>query len=288
MKTVAWMVVKDDEFYVDMTLRSIMDHVSGMFILDTGSTDKTPEIIKSYEAKYPGKIVTMLKDFGSDKEFRFGKKYLEADARNFAMQNAISFFQPDWLLQVDSDEVFNGRFFEILESCYGEYDMLGHSTELPTSTTTISANPADMSDWNGIKLFDPHIRAHSAKVPAAWIYRIGAHVMLVVSSHRRKITEEHVHFHLHRGFGPKCVGTYITNFRCAYEGAAVELKVPLPKIFDQKYMEERFPDWFENGKFKPHKEVLQKIKAVSISCKLPDYVVEKWNEWGDWSNWDLV
>ena len=285
MKAAAWMVVKDDEFYVGMTLESMMDYISGMFILDTGSTDKTPEIIKFYEHKYPGKIVTMKREFGSDKEFRFGPKYLEADARNFAMDNCKAFFQPDWMIQVDSDEVYNEKFFEILESCYGKYDLLGHSTELPTSISTTSANPADMSEWSGVRLFDPHVRAHSAKVNAKWIYRIGAHVLLVVESQNRFITQEHVHFHLHRAFGPKCIGTYITNFRCAYEGAAVELKVPLNKIFDQKYMEERFPDWFENGKFKPKTEVLQKIKSTSIPCELPKFVVEKWNEWGDWSNW---
>ncbi len=286
----AWMVIKDEEFYVDMVLKSILDYVDGIAILDTGSRDNTLSIIREYESRYPKKIALVEENFGADYNFRFGKNYKEADARNYAMDMAISFYSPEWLVQIDSDEVYSPRFFEIIDGMEG--DCLGHSTDMPTSPHTTCNNPADISNWNGIRLFDPHVRAWATNLNARWMSRVGSHVFPFVpgvggylGTPDRLITEEHVHFHLHRAFGPKCIGTYLCDFRQAYEGAAQELKIPLPEIFNQKYFEERFPDWFENGKFKPKKEVLAKLKNTSIPCELPDYVVKKWEAWGDWSNW---
>jgi len=293
MRKAAWMVVKDEEFYVDMAIQSVMDHVDGLAILDTGSRDRTIQIIEEFKNKYKNKIVLVEKDFGADKEFRFGKTYREAEARNYAQEIAKSFFSPDWLIQLDSDEVYNDRFFEIVDSMdLGKNDCFAHSTDLPTSIETTSSNPADMSIWSGVQLFDPHVRSWAAHLDVKWQYRIGAHVFPRIpgvpgylETPTRMITTEHIHFHLHRAFGPKCIATYITDFRCAYESASIELKVPLPRIFDQAYFGERWPDWFENGKFKPKKEVLQKLKKNSVLCSLPSFVIDRWKEWGDWSNW---
>ena len=209
----AWMVVKDEEFYVDMALQSIVDYVDGIAILDTGSRDNTLAIIKEFEEKYPKKITLIEKDFGANPDFRFGKDYKEADARNYAMDIAIGFYNPEWMVQIDSDEVYSPRFFELIDETTG--DCLGHSTDLPTSTSTTSFSSADCSNWNGHKLFDPHVRAWATSLNAHWMSRVGSHVFPFVpgiggylDTPNRFITEEHVHFHLHRAFGPKCIGTY--------------------------------------------------------------------------------
>jgi glycosyltransferase involved in cell wall biosynthesis len=295
MKKAVWMVLKDDTFYVDMAIESVINYTSGIFILDTGSNYETLDIIASLIAKYPNKIQFEQKDFGANKAFRFGNSYDEAGARNYALYSAIEEFSPDWIIQLDSDEVYNPRFFKLIDLIGG--DTFAHATDLPTHPYFISQNPSDIYRWNSVPLFDPHVRSWNAKLRVKWETREGAHVIPrlpiipdYLDTPHRVITVEHVHFHLHRAFGPKCIATYLTNFEHAYEGASVALDIPIEKIFDQKYFMERYPDWFDqDGKFKPKKKVLSKLKKVSIplesALSLPEYVLEKWNKWGNWGNW---
>lgn len=78
------MIVKNEEHYLPGSLDSVKDIVSEMIIVDTGSTDRTIEIAKSYGAKvyhFP-----WINDFAS--------------ARNETLKYATG----DWILYMDADE----------------------------------------------------------------------------------------------------------------------------------------------------------------------------------------
>ncbi len=85
MKLSLCMVVKNEEFYLPQCLKSVKDVVDEIIILDTGSTDKTPQIAQQFGANvYP---FNWCNDF--------------AKARNAA----LSYAKGDWILVLDADEV---------------------------------------------------------------------------------------------------------------------------------------------------------------------------------------
>ncbi|MCR4289757.1 MAG: glycosyltransferase, partial [Candidatus Scalindua sp.] len=81
------MIVKDEEENLDRCLTSARDIVDEIIIVDTGSTDRTVEIAKSYGAKV----------FNHPWEGSFSK------ARNYSLKYATC----DWILYLDADEELN-------------------------------------------------------------------------------------------------------------------------------------------------------------------------------------
>ncbi|MBI5073147.1 glycosyltransferase family 2 protein [Candidatus Woesearchaeota archaeon] len=78
------MIVKDEEQWLAQCLESVKDLVNEIILIDTGSTDKTKEIAKKFNAK--------IFDFAWTDNF--------ADARNFSISKAAG----DWILWLDADE----------------------------------------------------------------------------------------------------------------------------------------------------------------------------------------
>ena len=54
----AMMRVKDEEEFLDASVRSIVDLADEVVLVDNLSTDRTPEIIEALRRAYPGKVVT--------------------------------------------------------------------------------------------------------------------------------------------------------------------------------------------------------------------------------------
>ncbi|WP_337960802.1 glycosyltransferase family 2 protein [Caloramator sp. mosi_1] len=79
------MIVKNEENNIAKCLNSIKDYVDEIIITDTGSTDNTKEIAKSF----------------TDKIFDYNWNNNFADARNFCISKAKN----DWVLVLDADEV---------------------------------------------------------------------------------------------------------------------------------------------------------------------------------------
>ncbi|MBS3131275.1 tetratricopeptide repeat protein [Candidatus Woesearchaeota archaeon] len=88
------MVVKNEEKGLAECLSSIKEAVDEIIIIDTGSTDKTREIAKSFGAK--------VLDFKWNGSF--------ADARNFSIRHAAK----DWILILDADEFIDKKDFQKL------------------------------------------------------------------------------------------------------------------------------------------------------------------------------
>jgi Glycosyltransferases involved in cell wall biogenesis len=78
------MIVKDEENWISRCLDSVKDLVDEIVIVDTGSSDKTPEICRSYKAQV----------------FSFSWNDNFAEARNFGLDKVTG----DWVLWLDADE----------------------------------------------------------------------------------------------------------------------------------------------------------------------------------------
>jgi len=287
------MLVKDEEFYIGMAIQSVIEHAS-VFILDTGSNDNTIDIIHSYINKYPGRITYEIETFGSDElepgDFRFGKGYREVDAQNYVTKRAIQVFKPKYIIALDGDEVVNDRFWQILDQ--NDFDALGHSTNLPITPFRVSQHPLDMQEWQGIRLFDPHIRVWKPELNMKWELRdpsSNIHCLQRWGTEPKvSITTDHIHFHLHYSFGPKAIYSYLCDTQQTTQNAAKILGVPLDQMYNQKYFEEYFPDWFKNGRFCPKKRLFDNLLwnklmqfSIPISHPLPLFVTDKWLEWGE-------
>jgi glycosyltransferase involved in cell wall biosynthesis len=80
------MIVKNEEKYIKMCLENAMQLVDEVIIVDTGSTDKTKEIIKEFDKNI--KII----DYKWEDDF--------SKARNISIEDATG----DWILILDADE----------------------------------------------------------------------------------------------------------------------------------------------------------------------------------------
>src|SRR3989344_3396846 len=78
------MITKNEERYLEQCLNSVKDIIDEIIIVDTGSTDKTKEIAKKFNAK--------IIDFKWIDDF--------SAARNESLKHATK----DWILVLDADE----------------------------------------------------------------------------------------------------------------------------------------------------------------------------------------
>lgn len=86
MKISACVITKNEEKNLPTCLDSVKDIVSEIIVVDTGSTDRTVDVAKSYGAKVF--LFEWINDFSA--------------ARNFAIEQAKS----DWIIFLDADEFF--------------------------------------------------------------------------------------------------------------------------------------------------------------------------------------
>lgn len=111
---------KDDSLKMDRALESIAPHVDGIFVTITGPRNlvkNTEEVLKKYKANISyhdalwtatDEAVSFLKNFLKyDPYMKVGDKIFVFDeARNYAMDQIPKEY--DWLLWMDSDDVFSG------------------------------------------------------------------------------------------------------------------------------------------------------------------------------------
>jgi glycosyltransferase involved in cell wall biosynthesis len=303
IKIVPYLMIRNEEFYISMALESVIERAYGIYILDTGSTDKTLEIVKQFQDKYPKKRIVLEEKFfgGSVKwETPEGREkiddivpkngFREIMARDYAYKRTLQEFPDlDWFVLIDGDEAINNDFFDEVEWAHsmGAW-VLGHSTILPSSTTTMwqTGNATDYRPLRDgirhidLKLFDPHPRAFTPQ-SADDTKLFHRHLKF----HKMAVSDKHIHFHLHYAVGPKAIYSWLLDWKYAENSVPELLGIPYNRWDDQKAYEEKFPEWFLNGKFRPKKDVLARIlnNSTPLTQPLPPCVVAKWNEWGDWS-----
>jgi glycosyltransferase involved in cell wall biosynthesis len=87
-------LVKNEERYLWFAVSSVVDYVDKMLLWDTGSTDKTIDIIKALKRKYSQKINT-----------RFIKEINPVSFTEYR-QEMLEETKSDWFIIVDGDEVW--------------------------------------------------------------------------------------------------------------------------------------------------------------------------------------
>ncbi|MBU0923070.1 glycosyltransferase family 2 protein [Patescibacteria group bacterium] len=87
-------LVKNEERYLWYAIMSVINYVNKILIWDTGSTDKTVEIIKKLQNKYPHKII--FKEIGE----------VNIDEFTSVRQQMLDETKSDWVLILDGDEVW--------------------------------------------------------------------------------------------------------------------------------------------------------------------------------------
>jgi glycosyltransferase involved in cell wall biosynthesis len=107
LKIVGTYRVKNEERFLEKSLKSVMDICSEIVVLDDNSTDKTVEICSSFD-----KVV--------DVQTQSNLVLNEVRDRNLLLQMGLK-RKPDFILSVDGDEIFMPNAAEIL---FEELDIL--------------------------------------------------------------------------------------------------------------------------------------------------------------------
>ncbi|BAZ83919.1 family 2 glycosyl transferase [Dolichospermum compactum NIES-806] len=98
------MIVKNEEITLPKCLGSVNNFVDEIVILDTGSTDKTPQIAQQFGAK--------VHHFTWDNNF--------SSARN----EALKYVTGDWILVLDADESLTSEIIPLLQSVISKEEYL--------------------------------------------------------------------------------------------------------------------------------------------------------------------
>ncbi|MEA3428373.1 MAG: glycosyltransferase family 2 protein, partial [Thermodesulfobacteriota bacterium] len=123
------MIVKDEEKFLPQCLNSVKDHVDEMIIVDTGSTDRTIEIAKSYGARV----------YHHPWENNFSKH------RN----QSISYATGDWILIMDADEELDAETVLLLRKVVNE----APTAVISFNVRSYLENGAYYSDGSSPRLF---------------------------------------------------------------------------------------------------------------------------------------
>jgi glycosyltransferase involved in cell wall biosynthesis len=240
------MVVRDEEYFVPISVRNACEHADSVFVLDTGSVDGTIAELSKLQIAFPGKLCLEQKHFGGGYSFDDGAvdncrnelppasagAYREMDARNYALEQAEDIFDPDWILRMDADETFHGYLFNAIRTT--QKPCVGFSTELPVGYDPVSLNrtPSDLSSWCGLTLHDPHVFAWDRrKTKVRWTHPHGRHVELsgqyISDPSAALLLDYPVHFHWHRCFGPKAIYTFLYwDLLMHHQEHGIPMKIP--------------------------------------------------------------
>jgi glycosyltransferase involved in cell wall biosynthesis len=89
-------LVKNEERYIWFSVMSVINYVDKVMIWDTGSTDRTVEIIKKIQKTKEGKQKILFREVGE----------VDIDRFTTVRQEMINETKSDWIVLVDGDEVW--------------------------------------------------------------------------------------------------------------------------------------------------------------------------------------
>lgn len=114
------MLVKNEEKWLWYAVSSVIDHVDKILLWDSGSTDRSLEIEKELEKKYPGKIELKERKITTPEEF------------TKVRQEMLDATTSDWFLVIDGDEIwYEDSIKKVIETINSEGDNI-ESIIVPT------------------------------------------------------------------------------------------------------------------------------------------------------------
>lgn len=275
MKITLWMVILNDQYYVDMALKAALPYVDGVFIQDQSSTDGTIEVIHKTLDDSEVPYCIEIEPHGLP---RFSKEYNEPHYRTLALEMAESAFPENyWLLQCDADDYYTPYFFEKLNQLNESGELKPYNGVRQASdrfvTPEYRAQQGDNSlgirqEVNGVSYLDPHTRL--------WRYGLGCKYVI-----NEELTQESEYpflhcilepepmpiywlpglcvIHLHRMFGPKAWAFWGEG------GDKFERTTP----FNPR---RQAPKWFN--------DMVNMGDSVYTDYDWPEFIMEKWKQWG--------
>ncbi|HHV62433.1 MAG TPA: glycosyltransferase [Firmicutes bacterium] len=132
------MIVKNEERFLARCLDSVKDVVDEMIIVDTGSTDRTVEIAKSYGAK------VYFHEWKND----------FAEARNASLEKATG----DWILVMDADEVLAPGMYHVIHRLVNGRQRAIYCARISNQRHMDEGSPLFEHFMNRLFPSDPNIR----------------------------------------------------------------------------------------------------------------------------------
>ena len=273
MDITLWMVIKNDEYYVDMALLSCLPYVRNVYVQDQGSTDgsrgKIADTINNWNEGHPNPVnyLIEIEDTGLK---RFDPEYNEPHYRSLAIRRATEIFGAEWLLQCDADDMFTPRFFNAIAlldktDVLDGYNSVRHASERFITPEYRAWDP-NIHTIEGVQYIDPHTRLWRASKGCQYVLNPAfkntfLHCVLQPHPGPEYWIPGICNIHLHRTFGPK-------SWLFWEEGGDVfERTIPFNPA-------RQAPKWF-NAEVNMGKA----MKITDKDYEWPEFVVSKWREW---------
>jgi glycosyltransferase involved in cell wall biosynthesis len=215
MKIVTWSIVNNEIDYIKNILEYHLPWIDGMYILDTGSIDGTWEVLEEYTKNNSKLIIekyhtTYTPQYELSWE-QMSNPFPEVEVRNYAIQRTKILLTPDWLLQLDGDEIFLSEVKNVILA-HSNAAFISHSTLNPVCDTSTHR----VEHRFGMKLYDPHSRVWNCKYNIEYIKNKSIkdkeyHCIPSIKGWNRHLFEspgnvwvkDNFHFHLHWLYGRK-------------------------------------------------------------------------------------
>ncbi|MEK7172826.1 MAG: glycosyltransferase [Patescibacteria group bacterium] len=101
-------LLKNEENFIGYAIKSVIDFVDYVLVFDTGSTDKTVEIIQGLAQEHPGKII--FEEKGA----------CDFERHTHLRQEMIERTKTDWFMILDGDEVWPRRAIKEAKEAIGK------------------------------------------------------------------------------------------------------------------------------------------------------------------------
>ena len=272
MKIAAWMVVRSydgiEEYYIDMALKSIVDHVVGVYIQNQGCEDNTIEVAK----EVLGDKVPLCVDYLPTGLERFDPAYNEPEYRSKCVMRCEELFKPEWLLKIDADDMYTPFFFNRIQEeeesgRLSFFNSVRHSSERFITPEWRSQSSHAKTMYEGRAYYDPHSHLWRTGLGIQYIKNPGMggsffHCVLNKAPDPTFWLPGICNIHLHRSFGPKAFPFWKEG------GDEFEETIPFnPEV--------QAPKWFQS-----QMNMGEAIRTTSAEFTWPSFVMDKWNAWG--------